>query len=247
MFYTYKLPVSVARLPFVETYANYKVTVCPKLICLDGCNYVGKSTVLPKVQQFFESKGNKVLTLKQPFPQNLEFIKEQLLSCKGDVERGDHSNYYLQNKLAQTFRYDRRLMDEALNTPEAKEANIIVLDRGELSTLVCQQNSYRFTSIQPGLTLNLTAPMRVILQRFEARPSRGELDPSQIELSLRHSEFRSKTRALKESFGILPYAQVFDTVNAELAQVLDAIEGYYTLYNFDNSELKYPELNIKFK
>jgi len=219
----------------------------PLLICLDGCNYVGKSTILAKVQQFFESKGNKVVVLKQPFPENLEFIKAELKERNEQVNKGLYSAYYLQDVIASMFRYDRRSMDNSLNTPEAKEANIILLDRGELSTLVCQQNSYRFTSIQPGLTLNLTAPMRVILQRFEARPSRGELDPSKIELALRHSEFRSKTRALKESFGILPYAQVFDTVNAELAQVLDAIEGYYTLYNFDNSEAKYPELNIKFK
>lgn len=255
MFYTYNLPIEVASLPFVGTHGNAVVKVCPKLICLDGCNYVGKTTTIGKLKQYLESKGNKVLCLKQPFPQNVEYIKQQLEVHRSVLSKGEASGSYSNTDIAQLFRYDRRQLQIELDKDEAIEADIILLDRGEMSTLVCQQNHYRFTgsySVQPGLTLNLTISKRELLARFNSRPSRGALDPTEIELSLRHSEFRSKTRALNQSFSKHGLTQQFHTVNNILNLVIDEIEFYVNLYRvglgFSKDTGKgvgYPELTIK--
>lgn len=191
------LPIKeMSSLPFLDFYPNMNICVMEGLICFEGPNFVGKSTVIPIVQKKLIERGYRVGIIKQPL--NTELVVNELNEVDLQIGRSRHQT--IMEKKQEIFRKDRYQVEQFLRY-KMDEFDFYLMDRGELSTAVCQGKPYSFVTLQPQLTLSLVMEdTSILIERSKNRVNRGTLDPSPLELEYRNSLYLTYTDLLDRLF-----------------------------------------------
>lgn len=232
----YKALDKMHDLPFLDFYPKMDICVLQGLICLEGPNFVGKTTTIPLLKNRLENRGYKVATLKQPY--DTENVVKALNSI--DYVRGVKKSSHIYDLKQEVFRQDRYQVEQLIYSMK-EEYDFILLDRGELSTAVCQGSRYSFLTLQPQLTYTIVAENHnTLLERAKTRDNRGTLDPKDLELKYRNSTYSLYSSLLRDVFRNTKN-QTFFTLPAEngietnLFHMEEGIMSYTSFCNEENN------------
>lgn len=149
-------------------------------ITLEGTEGAGKSTLVPIIKEYLESKGRKVLTVREPGGSEIcEQIRQILVSVNDNEKLCDTAELLLMYA-------SRAQLVETFIKPKLKEGFDIICDRHDLSSIAYQGggrgismdkiNKIREIAIgnfRPDITLLLDIDLEIGIERAK---SRGKLD-----------------------------------------------------------------------
>lgn len=199
---------SMFSLPFLDFYPKMAIPVLEGLVCLEGANYIGKTTVTALLKENLIGRGLRVKTIKQPL--NTDEVVRELNAINTLIGRNRHHN--IMDLKQEVFRKDRDTVDRLLYAIY-KDFDIILMDRGPMSTAVCQGKPYSFLSMQAQLTFTLVSnDTSILVERSKNRPDRGTLDVNGLELDYRNKQYRVYSDLLADLFYEKGYPQYFGTM-----------------------------------
>jgi thymidylate kinase len=213
--YKYLPFASMTFLSFLDLYPKVAIPVLSGLVCLDGPNFIGKTTMTPLIKDNLSARGLRVLTIKQPM--NTELVVKELTAIDSLIGKKKQSE--IMSLKQEVFLKDRYEVERYLYAIY-KDFDIILMDRGSMSTAVCQGKPYSFLNLQPEITFTLVMEdSSILVDRSKVRQNRGTLDPRGIELSYRNQQYKVYSDNLSEIFceearDMVP-RQFFDTITVD--------------------------------
>ncbi len=198
-------------------------------ITLEGTEGAGKSTLVPIIKEYLESKGRKVLTLREPGGSEIcEQIREILVSVNDNEKLCDTAELLLMYA-------SRAQLVENFIKPKLKEGFDIICDRHDLSSIAYQGggrgismdkiNKVREVSIgdfRPDLTLLLDIDLDIGIERAKARGKLDRFEREAQDFFLRvKNAYLDYAKKHTDLVHIIDAKQDLETVKANVLKVLE--------------------------